>query len=303
MGLRHFITLLLLVLFLVSQVAAQELYYDITIVLSESDAHETVQIGYNNTMDVPFEGISYELPGDAKNIKVRDAQGGLMAEISYGAETTIRSNFRNPIQPGDYETITMEFDTEELVSFSGGEYIFSAIFSPPVDHTNRFLLKIELPKGMGLVHPISSAAQTDIAPLPDKTVSDGTRTIFEWDVRPQGEFAVFVRYKAFSTRFDINKFILLAFAVLALLLVVYYLSRKRPRKKEPTGFMKEDEKVIIGLVKENEGVVQKRLVEHTGFSKAKISKIVSDLKKRKILRVEKIGRRNKLFLTEEFKKR
>ncbi len=65
--------------------------------------------------------------------------------------------------------------------------------------------------------------------------------------------------------------------------------------------MKDDERIIIDLVQENDGIVQMRLCDHTGFSKAKVSKIVSEMEKRKIVRVERVGRRNKLFLSEEFK--
>jgi len=301
---QGYIFFIFLVLLIPFQVSAQEISYDITIELSQDKAHEAVRITVNNTGTVPFEDFSYRLPGDASDIRVFDAAGELSPEISVGEEILISARFRTPIQPDEEKLITIEFDTAELLSANGDSFIFSALFSPPPALTRNFLLKIELPKGMGLAHPVSSAAQTDIAPLPDKTVSDGTKTIFEWDVKEMGEFAVFIRYGKLSPP-DYSS-VLLDYASLFILAIVlvglsFFISRKRPRK-EAEGFMKEDEQVLIDLIRENEGIVQKRLADYTDFSKAKVSKIVSDLEKRGIVRVEKSGRRNKLFLTEEFKK-
>lgn len=315
MNIKSFI-LLLSLLMLLSQVAAQEISYDITISLSEDSAHEILKITVNNTGELPLEDFSYELPGDAIDIKVYDAFGDLSPEIVYGANVVINSDFRAPVQPGKKEVITIEFDTAELISFNGREYIFSALFSPPARYTKRFLLRLELPRGMGLPNPISSGARTDIAPLPDETISDGTTTAFVWDVAPGEDFAAFVRYMPLisvstsppstpppSTSVRSVGYPLIVFVLLAVLLGAYYFKRKKEAVKEKTEFMKDDEKTVIELIKGNEGIVQKRLVESTGFSKAKISKIVSELEKRKIVRVEKVGRRNKLFLTEEFKKK
>ena len=301
---QGYIFFIFLVLLIPFQVSAQEISYDITIELSQDKAHEAVRITVNNTGTVPFEDFSYRLPGDASDIRVFDAAGELSPEISVGEEILISARFRTPIQPDEEKLITIEFDTAELLSANGDSFIFSALFSPPPALTRNFLLKIELPKGMGLAHPVSSAAQTDIAPLPDKTVSDGTKTIFEWDVKDRGEFAVFIRFEKFSPP-DYSS-VLLDYAFLFILAIVlvglsFFISRKRPRK-EAEGFMKEDEQVLIDLIRENDGIVQKRLADYTDFSKAKVSKIVSDLEKRRIVRVEKSGRRNKLFLTEEFKK-
>ncbi|XRO74820.1 DUF7343 domain-containing protein [Methanocaldococcus sp. 28A] len=67
-------------------------------------------------------------------------------------------------------------------------------------------------------------------------------------------------------------------------------------------FLTEEEKIIIDLIKKNGHITQKEIVEITGMSKPKVSRIISELEDRKIIRKEKIGRINKLTLTEESKK-
>ncbi len=67
-------------------------------------------------------------------------------------------------------------------------------------------------------------------------------------------------------------------------------------------FLTEDEKIIIDLIKKHGHITQKEIVEITGMSKPKVSRIISELEDRKIIVKEKIGRINKLTLTEESKK-
>ncbi len=321
MNLRKLSLIALLFTALLYPAAGQEISYEINITLSENRAHEAVKITLNNTGNTPFEEFSYELPADSTGIKVYDSLGNLSLDIVTGDATLITSNFRNPLQPGAEESLTIEFDTFELVSFMEGEYIFSALFSPP-GGSSRLGLRIAFPRGMGLPNPVSSGARTDIAPLPHQTISDGTTTTFVWNVESVDGLAVFIRYSPLiqSTttipttvtttllhtpqKEDSKIYWLLVSVLLAIILIGYYRFRRgREGLEHKTEFMKDDERIIIDLVRENDGIVQKRLGDHTGFSKAKVSKIISELEKRKIVRVERVGRRNKLFLSEEFKKK
>ncbi len=64
-------------------------------------------------------------------------------------------------------------------------------------------------------------------------------------------------------------------------------------------FLTDDEKRIIELIKEHGSITQKEICEITNMSKPKVSRIVTELEDRKIIKKEKIGRINKLRLTEE----
>jgi len=318
--------LILLFLFSVAPVGGQDLSFDTTILLSPDFAHETIEISLNNTGRFPLEEFSYELPGDARNIMIYDRAGNLSFKTLPVEGFVVSARFRNPIQPGSSVIVFVEFDTDEMLSTVGGEHVFSALFSPPPG-SSRLSLSVVLPLGMGLINPVASGARTDIAPLPTQTVSDGLKTRFIWTVEPAEELAVFIRYTALSqpavststllqtvatpdVSAQDSKGLSLVFPAavsLVVLLLIYrfYLGRAEADGEVDLGlkteFMRDDERLLIGLVRENEGIVQKRLCDNTGFSKAKVSKIVSELESRGIVRVERVGRRNKLFLSEEFK--
>ena len=320
---RHGFLAFLILLVSFSNVAGQDISYDVTIELSAKSAHEQIIITVNNSQDIEIEEFSYNLPSDAVNISVYDAVGVLEKNISHEEGVSIVSRFRNQVKMGDIETVIIEFDTDELISSSQEGNIFSAIFFP----LGRMNLRVALPPGFGLSKPVASSAQTDIAPLPDRTTSDGTKTIFEWDVESLKEFALLIRYDSFNPPLSpaetkeppislppppeeagVYSLELLVAIIVVLAVGGFLLNYKRKlideqKVDKTTEFMREDEKIIIDLIREDEGIVQRRLVDLTGFSKAKISKIVSDLNKRNIVFIERIGRRNKLFLTEEFKKK
>ena len=61
----------------------------------------------------------------------------------------------------------------------------------------------------------------------------------------------------------------------------------------------DEEKMVIKLIKEYKEITQKEIVEITGQTKPKVSRIVSDLEGRGIIKKVKIGRINKLTLSDE----
>jgi len=289
----------------------QDVSLDISIRLSTSNAHEVVRVSLNNTLPHAIEEFSYELPGDAKSIAVYDEEGNLSTQVLRSSTLLITSRFRSPVKPGETRSLTIEFDSSELVRIEGGGYLFSALFSQPKGSARGFVLKVTLPPGMGLPTPISASPSTDIAPLPDEVISDGTSTTFLWQPPPGKDLAVLIRYVPLaepvapaSPLLERSQLLLLLGSFVLLLALGAYLlwSRARAAGEPGTGFMREDERAVIDIVRGNEGVAQRRIVDLTGFSKAKVSKIVSELERRGIIRVERVGRRNKLFLTDKFKK-
>ena len=64
-----------------------------------------------------------------------------------------------------------------------------------------------------------------------------------------------------------------------------------------TSVLREDERKIVGILESHEGkVIQKVIVRETDFSKAKVSRLVKNLKERGIIDVEPIGRTTKITL-------
>jgi hypothetical protein len=89
-----------------------------------------------------------------------------------------------------------------------------------------------------------------------------------------------------------------------------------PEEREPTeegepeyvlddvvwGILNENEKKVMKEVVRSEGVTQDSLVHRLGYSKAKLSILLSDLEKKDLVMREKLGRTNSILLTERMKK-
>jgi uncharacterized membrane protein len=63
-----------------------------------------------------------------------------------------------------------------------------------------------------------------------------------------------------------------------------------------------DEALLIDLIAESEGVTQDSLRFKTGFSKSKVSALLSEMEKKDILVREKLGRTYKIFIADWLKK-
>ncbi len=60
----------------------------------------------------------------------------------------------------------------------------------------------------------------------------------------------------------------------------------------------DDERVVVALISNSEGVTQDSIRFKTGFSKSKVSALLSELEKKDIIMREKLGRTYKLFISD-----
>jgi putative cell wall-binding protein len=89
--------------------------------------------------------------------------------------------------------------------------------------------------------------------------------------------------------------------LLGILLVLSYRQLFGSREKIPFTLLTPDEEKIVRALSESGGVItQDQLPEKTGFSRPKVSRIVSDLSEREIIKKEPEGRTQKLILKKEF---
>ena len=66
--------------------------------------------------------------------------------------------------------------------------------------------------------------------------------------------------------------------------------------------LKEDETTIVEMIKKAEGVTQDSIRFKTGFSKSKVSAIITELERKDIITREKMGRTYRLHISEWLKK-
>ncbi len=66
--------------------------------------------------------------------------------------------------------------------------------------------------------------------------------------------------------------------------------------------LKEDEKTLVDMIKNHPGVTQDSIRFKTGYSKSKVSALITDLEKKDIITRETMGRTYRLHIAEWLKK-
>ncbi len=66
--------------------------------------------------------------------------------------------------------------------------------------------------------------------------------------------------------------------------------------------LSDDERTLIDLISGSEGVTQDSIRFKTGFSKSKVSALLSDFEKKDIISRERLGRTYKVFISDWLKK-
>ncbi|MBU7023795.1 MAG: hypothetical protein HXS40_06475 [Theionarchaea archaeon] len=259
--------------------------YSVTISISEGKVHEEITITVENYNSLPIFEYSFLYP--LENLQVYDSQGNIDHEIKN--DLLLCYLDISGLRP---YTFTIAFDTSGYVSpVKEGKWVFSPIFQFSVPVKN-FQIEIIVPSEMAVVSPIY--------PVPTSFYSYRETLVVRWkrDVLSEGEeFLVLLGYKPVSSP-NSDQFLLyyLAAAVVAGFAAGFYLGRRH--KPQPEYVIADEQKVLEEIRKAGGRIVQKDLVKNTEFSKSKISKIISDLENRNIVRKEKYKRTNLIFLKE-----
>ncbi len=188
------------------------------------------------------------------------------------------------------KNIVITFQTNSLITSSGGVYILK--FGIPItDLINHTYVKVDLPKGY-----IISGRVNDSYYPPSGVIGSSGRTIYvSWSVdRPQiGEYLRFYVYyePASKTNFI---YAIVALLVLAILVVIIYISRSR--SKMILTALSSDEKRVMEMILKNKNIYQRDIVRETGFSKAKVSRILKTFEERGLIKRERRGRKSKIKL-------
>lgn len=219
--------------------------------------------------------------------------------------------------------INLHYTTEELID----EGFF--VSSNELFEGGTYSMSLKLPEAAILETPLESP-KPSVFPLASSVYSDGQRLILEWKSLESGE-PVLVKFK--ESRLDYS-FIITAFSMLIIALVLYYifLRRKNKREKNKKEDSKEDElveedkekdkkgdkeedkkevhveislyeeeKIIVNALNEsnNKEMWQKELLQKTGLTKVKLSRRLRALEERGMIEKIPYGNTNKIRLKRE----
>ncbi|MFQ5892420.1 MAG: helix-turn-helix transcriptional regulator [Candidatus Methanofastidiosia archaeon] len=283
---REKLVLFLFILFPLA-VSSQEYSYEISeynvsIELYEDRVHEMIEITLKNYQNI--ETFQYSFIYPLENIKVFDDEGNL----EYFIEADSLLCKLNPKGEETY-TFVIEFDTTGYISQAkSGKWVFSPIFnfSVPVEH---FITTVTIPENMAVISPIY--------PTPTSFYSSKNSLVITWEkeyIEPGEDVTLLVGYKPTGGEGNnLYLYIGISVGVFVAFLFGLYLSRKTTKAPDVEKYFIGDERIVLELIRKAGGKIrQNDIVSESNFSKAKVSKILSELEKQGLVKKEKFKRTN-----------
>ncbi|OQC52273.1 MAG: hypothetical protein BWX56_00408 [Euryarchaeota archaeon ADurb.Bin023] len=243
---------------------------------------------FKETIDMiifPKEEINFNLhlPKEYKNLELM--HNDMKIEFSDGKTIKLTANELNSIKISYTSLDSIEKRKKDFI------YVRELVYP----NVKNLIFRIKLP----LAYGINNEDISSIIPEPTYLQSDGKRIIVLWEMKsPQTPTMFRVKYNSLVTnnKFDINIFV--PFAIFSILLILSGIlifnktyKNKESELKIPSSLLSEDERIICNILKNEGGTIkQKKLSNLTGFSKAKITKILTNLEKKEVITRDPIGR-------------
>lgn len=192
--------------------------------------------------------------------------------------------------------LTLTFDVAGGAKQVDEKFQFSANygFLP----TDRAFIIVRLPQTAVLSENVVNAS---FSPEGGGILSDGKRIMVFWEMQDLEQQNI-----QFSVSYllpqEIPSSLIIALTVVVIVVmvgVIVYARRRHHREDVISTVLTADEKVVIDILKKENGkALQKVLVKESDFSKAKVSRLVKDMKERGIVEIEPVsGRENRIIMS------
>lgn len=196
--------------------------------------------------------------------------------------------------------IELNITAEQLTTTHDGQIHVFRYDQPIYRPVENYRVSVILPEKTVLLDQKNSTTPI-VTPTNYDVESNGRRIFINWEMDPDiGQTASFkVAYEGASAVKKYGNMI----PVVLIMLIAGIVAWKTVYAQEETGISYEglpkDERDIVEMLLENDGeMLQKDIVENSGYSKAKISEVVSKLTEDEIVIKEKEGRSNKITLKD-----
>jgi DNA-binding transcriptional ArsR family regulator len=301
---KRFVFILFLLLCVPMAAASQITLEDTRIhVDPDGQANVTIERQYDS---ISSPRISYFVPSqyNPEQLQARDDLGEL--DCTTQSFESGREILCDPRKMADY-TVEITFFADFITyDRQTNTHLFSFV-RQVLTPTDRTRLQVVLPEGFGLVQ---SQGNPSYSPANAHVGSQGRRIFIDWErenVSIGDTVQYRVQYEKLQVLDNVPGSIAGAALILALLIAggaVYYVRQNRGEQNGSIAsvfpVLKDDEQLVIRYIIDNGGEVEQRdIVENVSYSKAKISKLLSDLEDRKLVEKEKQGRVNIVKLAKE----
>ncbi len=249
------------------------------------------------TFQDPVKEFQLAIFGVIRDFSASSNSGPVNCETEVGAASIISCQM-NLTQ--EKRSLELRFKTNDFVKRIDSKSLFSLdlSLSQTIDLATS---SVKLPEGYALTNTSQIPA---ILPPADTIVSDGRRIIINWvfsNLTTDQPFKFQTLYEPVKNEFPMLLLIsgLLSFATLGGTGLFFYRRLKKP-KEVILSVLDDYEKKIIELITVAGGEVnQRKIVIESNLSKAKVSRVVKRLQERGLLEVTRLGRTNKLKLSQK----
>ncbi len=278
-----------LVLFLVQPASAKLIYFGVDKNIED--------FGVRTSLTVTFSGsgereISIPVFSEVRNFTFSSNFGNSSCSVGKTGYGSLISCLVSPTR--EKRELRLSFVSEGTVKSSDRIFLYrDDIYIP--EETESLFVKVSIPRGAAIVEN-----HTDLRPYspPDgKKATDGRRIFVIWERKNLSSGDILTIQIAYEKEENLNPgFLVLPVAALTIIFLVYFF-RKRPPSYLPV--LRKDEKILVDIILKHGGRTDQRiLVRESGYSKAKVSRVVKSLEERGLVSVEKVGRTNKIRLKE-----
>jgi DNA-binding transcriptional ArsR family regulator len=291
---RFFIALLFVILF--SNLAKAENIFQYS-VIAEIFNNNSVRYDLNIIL-VNHSSQNVIIPlGMPTNVKINTPECSLQPG---NLETVLSCN----IGAANKTTISIDYDANN-VRRKDSYFLFTDSFKI-INDTKILSVFIKLPEGSGLKEP----TENSYSPAGALIGSDGRRPIINWvknDLKTGDRLDVTIAFEnivEISSGFPMELILVVVLIVFSSMGLFYQFYWRGRNIKLIFPILKKDEKTIFNtILKHGNNVNQKIIVKDSGYSKAKVSKVLNSLKERGLIKLERIGRSNKVHIEKNFEKK
>lgn len=285
-----FITPFFLIMFLFpTMVFANIQYYGADVKLS-ANGKSSIKLTF--TFSEPVDTFNFTVLGKIENLQASSIAGVVNCNVEFTGTSYVRCVL--PLTE-EKRGVDITYETQDFTKPLGEKFLFSGDFSLD-QKIDQFTLSLTLPEGMAL----SDGERLSFADNSTK-VSDGRHIIVVWKLDEiEGKSLVF--QALYEPVQEMPSFIWYFIGGVAVIGIVAFFIIKKVRKPQEVilSVLDDYERNIMKTIAESGGEInQRKVVQHTNLSKAKVSRVVKTLEERGLIEVERLGRTNKLRLVKK----
>jgi uncharacterized membrane protein len=192
----------------------------------------------------------------------------------------------------DNQNITISYKTDYYLDKD--DFLFD--FRQQME-IKKLTIELKLRESSELEEAIENEAGS-IFPKPDEAKTDGKRIIFLWnkkDIPAGSNIAFYAKIKGHEPFAALLVGVALTAAIGAVAITIIM---KKTKQTDISNHLTDDENAIINVIKQRDGkkIEQGTLQIVTGYSKAGLSRLLSEMESRKIIHKEKKGKKNVIWL-------